>query len=239
VKGRCVLNDLGYDYVTRVMIDVVHSMKEFVKKILLVMKGTRKLRPAAPGRPVDGAGLANYLTAHERADRLRRTETQCTRADRKYVNSPVPPGNLRRSVKPFQHTGSMTMNDMHRYIRPQGVGSYHLACTDLPDDLLQILVDGFWAVDLLLRHEVSRSEMQATRQKWVEVMCQLERTLPHPEGQAILNHNFFEIWDQVFDSGPSYTTWMYVFERVMAELTRTVSRAKGSLLLNSYIFVHY
>ena len=129
----------------------------------------------------------------------------------------------------------MNMNDCHHYISPNGPGWYHLCVAIQDDDTLAVLLDYMWALSVLVKPVVDREWMDANRTKWIEALARAERWLPSPEIQAILNHTVIEIWDQIYEWGPAFTTWTYVFERMMAALTRKLtdrSRPEHSMTTN-------
>ena len=286
VRGNCELTRLGYDYVLNSLWDIVHVLKELVKKvrfallylyirariiagpytvrirtvygsctyihtyvlvtaghslqILNMMKGNRKVKdpskasgkrarksrksgPSPQGSDASDEAQQAFAQAVGEASLFVRTRKQQAAADHNYATSPWPPGDIRRNVRPFQHTGSMNIHDLERYIRPRGPGLYHLASTELGSDQLQLMADYFWAVSLLLRKEVDVADMKRKRTRWVEILCRAERDLPEPEGSALINHALFEIWDSVMYWGPVYVTWMYIFERMMGQLCRKIT----------------
>jgi hypothetical protein len=57
--------------------------------------------------------------------------------------------------------------------------------------------------------------------RMVETLCHFEKTFPQTE-HAIVFHLLVEIYEYVKDLGPSYTMWMYVFERYIGTLTRKI-----------------
>lgn len=126
--------------------------------------------------------MLDYENTNRQASYFVRTKQQQQRADRKHRDAPWPPGSIRRHVKPFNNTGSMSINDIHKYIRARGTGLYHMACTDLGDEQLTLVGEYFWAISLLLTRPVDRSAMAKVRVRWLETLCRVERDLPGPEG---------------------------------------------------------
>jgi hypothetical protein len=200
------------------MIDVAHTLKELVKKILNMMKGKRAVKDSKTE-----AGRPAVAEARVRAARFKRTEKQQQRSDRKYRALPLPPGSIRRGVSPFAQTGSLTINDIHRYLQKRGAGGYHLAASDLDDDSLTLLIDFMACIDLLVAPEPDVVAMRAGREAWLEVLCRVERDLPAPEGQATINHHLIHIWDQIVEFGPAWSSWTYIFERFLSRLVRKIT----------------
>jgi len=151
------------------------------------------------------------------------SQAQQDRGDRKYRELPLPPGSIRRAIRPLAHLGSMNINDIQRFIRTNGPGGYHLAATDLPDEQLQTLIDFMDCVHLLTRPEVDLVHMATIRIDWLEKMARVERDVPGPEGKAMVNHGLIEIWQAVLEWGPLWTHWTYIFERFLASLTRKMT----------------
>jgi len=233
------------------MQDVVHALKEICKKITYMLKGKREIstpkraKKAATDKTKDDAcedladassdapaspnarARADVGAANNRQQVWLRTPKQQERADRKYSRLPLPPQSIRRSVRPFNHTGTMTINDVHRYIRRKGPGGYHLAASDLPDAQLTTLVELYGAIDYLLQPEIDLDHMASYRTTWLEILARAERDLPVPEAQALINHSLVHIWDQVIVWGPLWTHWTYVFERFLARLTRKIIDRSG------------
>ena len=189
-----------------------------------------KKRGPSPGSDESDKAQQAYAQAMGEASLFVRTKKQQAAADRNYSTAPWPPGDIRRNVRPLQHTGTLNIHDLERYIRPRGPGLYHLASAELGSEQLQLMSDYFWAISLLLRKEVDVASMKRKRTRWVEILCRAERDLPEPEGAALINHALFEIWDSVMYWGPVYVTWMYIFERMMGHIT---TELLGSQLLMS------
>jgi hypothetical protein len=227
VKGGTAFAQLKtYDYITGAMKDIVHTLKEIVKKVLNVCKGNRLVK--------DGKTHEEKLIVAEtraRANCLKRTPAQQRRADRKYVTLPLPPGSIRRGVRPFAQTGSLTINDLHRYLQPSGPGSYHLAASDLDDEALTVIIELMACIDVLVAPEIDVEAMGRKRTAWLEALARAERLLPHPEAQALINHHLVEIWDQVLEFGPAWSYWTYIFERFLSRLVRKITNRAGINLL--------
>lgn len=129
----------------------------------------------------------------------------------------------------------MNMNDWSHYIQPQGPGWYHLCVAIQDTDLLDMLLKYMWAISVFSMTPVDRDWMDRNRTRWLEALAAAERDLPEPEIQALINHSIIEIWEQMYQWGPSFTTWMYVFERLMASLTRKLTdraRPEASMMTN-------
>jgi hypothetical protein len=237
VKGACSFAVTDYDYVAGTMVDVVHTFKEVVKKILNAMKGKRSVKDGKTDKH-----KAETVEARRRQKVIQRTNKQQARSDRKYQTLPVPPGSIRRAVGPFAHTGSLTINDIHRYIQRRGPGGYHLAASDLDDETLLVLIDYLWAIDDLTAKETDPVVMQAGRVKWLEILARAEKTLPAPEIEALVNHHLLEIWDQVVEFGSAWSHWTYIFERFLSRLVRKITLRSGIILyylILFYIILYY
>jgi hypothetical protein len=57
----------------------------------------------------------------------------------------------------------------------------------------------------------------------VEVLSEIERLLPGPEGEAMVNHHLVHIYIELLDGGPLFVHWTYVFERFMSSLVRNIT----------------
>jgi hypothetical protein len=197
------------------MVDIVHTLKEAIKKVLLMMKGKRevgkKTRRNEQAAVQDSLAELDALRAGFRV-----TQAEQDRADRKYSRAPVPAGSLRRAVKPFQHTGSLTINDLHHYTQRQGLGGYHIASADLDDAHTQIIIDLLDCLDELVSPELDRAKMEVDEVKFFERLARIERYLPDPEGKALVNHAMVEVWFQLKRWGPAWSHWTYIFERFLA-----------------------
>lgn len=230
VKGPCAFSTLAsYDFVFGAMVDVVHTLKEVIKKIISMMKGKRSVKDSKTGR-----GREEVAEARRRAKLFSRTKLQQRRADRKYQALPVPPGSLRRGVAPFGQTGTLNINDIHRYLQRRGPGGYHLAASDLGDDELAVLIEYMGAIDILVAPETDVDGMTAKRTSWLETLARAERALPAPEGQALINHQLIEIWEQLLALGPAWAHWTYIFERFLSRLTRKITDRSGTAALANY-----
>jgi hypothetical protein len=142
--------------------------------------------------------------ARRRATFLRRTPRQQRRADHLYSSLPIPPGSIRRAILPYAHVGSLTINDIHRYIQRQGPGGYHLAASGFDDETACVLIEYLWAIDDLISPEIDRVALTKSRVAWLEVLARAEKLLPAPEIEALVNHHLLDIWDQVL----SFLGWL-------------------------------
>ena len=238
VKGITTMGYLAYyDYIQDAMVDIVHTIKELMKKILYVLKGERSVKDPSrverdkqgldTGKRANREAVSAFERVDDRRQYLKTTPAQRKRADRKYSSLPLPVASIRRSVLPFQHLGSMTMNDWHRYVQPRGPGLYHLAATDLPDEVVRVFQGLFEAIDILVQPEVDITAMERYYPKFIEALCECERVLPAPEGQAIINHSLIEVWRQVLRWGPVWSHWTYIFERFLSRLTKKIVDRSG------------
>jgi len=174
------------------MHDAAHTLKQSGQKVINLLKGTRAINAPRSSKSTETAQQAEERGSANAAQLAYiRTPSQQKRADRKLANCPLPPGSIRRSVPIFAHTGTLTMNDIQRYLRRRGPGGYHLAASDLPDAQLQTIIDFFGAIDYLLQPDIDPVEMEKYHTTWLEILARVERDLPVPEAQALINHALF------------------------------------------------
>jgi hypothetical protein len=117
----------------------------------------------------------------------------------------------------------MNINDIHRYLQRRGPGGYHLAAADMPDEVLKVLIDYMGVLDDIMQPTLDIVQLHAQFTHFVEVLADVERLLPAPEAEAMVNHHVVHIYEQLLDGGPLWTYWTYVFERFMSNLVRSIT----------------
>ena len=77
------------------------------------------------------------------------------------------------------------------------------------------------SIKMLATATVDTAALESCYVRMVEVLCHFERSFPTTE-HAIMFHLLLEIYEYVKQLGPSYTSWVYVFERYIGTLTRKI-----------------
>ena len=129
------------------------------------------------------------------------------------------PGDFAGTGLPMRWTGSFNIHQCQIWWTSEIC--LYVLYPYVPEDFFDMLVSLCEVYRLCCDYDPDIEHMKKIRPEVIRGLCKFEKYMPKTE-IGILFHEIKHCFDFIPNAGPSYTYWMYIFERLVSQLIRMI-----------------